>query len=348
MTQSANLRESPPRELHIVFGSGGMPAVLTGIGTTLALNVAGVEQFTSIGGASGGSIPAAILSCGLPPAAYLALILSTDFWSMLEGRRNLISIAWALLNKYRHGPHGRPERGIWTINAMRVLLDDVVPVWPPKLWLVAACDDGQLLFTANGAFKYDLHNSCEQIAKMPPSVGTAISASCAVPGLVDAVIFQNEKLVDGAFSQDGDVPAEVAWRHFGDADKLVLAVDVGEEPLKKNRILRAAWKLCGAQDREMYRVRPLPRPGLAFIDPRPEVFHSLKLRLSREERWLAIICGFLSASETLQAHYLPSFPARARLTAFCTAFAEFVTLARSGRSVERSIEKFLRDNSCFS
>lgn len=335
------------RDLHIVFGSGGMPAVIAGIGSVLALNVAEIDTFSSIGGASGGTIPATILAAKLPPGQYLPTIINQDFSRLIEGKRGFLSTLLAILKKYREGVSKRPARGIWSIHGLQLTIDDMISEWPDNLWILTACDDGQLLLTADGSFRYGGLYAGER-ASHTPSVGTAVHASCAVPGLVHAVFHLGEKLVDGAFTDDGDVPVDVVWRHFsGDNDRLVLAVDVGDDPIKKNILLRAAWSTFGAQSLAMLRQRPAARPGLAFIDPRTEGFHSLNLSLSSATRWRAILTGFMSTAETLQAHRLASPDGSRKLIEFCREFSRIQGSSRNSITLVQTVEQFLRNRGLY-
>lgn len=337
------------RDLHIVFGSGGMPAVMAGIGSALALNVAEITAFSSIGGASGGTIPAAILAAKLKPREYLPTVINLDFSRLIEGKRGFLTTLWAVLKKYRQGVNFRPPRGIWSNNGMRLVLDDMIPSWPQELWILSACADGQLLFTADGSFKYGSAHNGERFAAESPPVGTAIQASCAVPGLVDAVFHRGEKLVDGAFTEAGDVPVDVVWRHFPSVrEKLVLAVDVGDDPLKKNIWLRVAFSLFGADYGALSRQRSLARRGLAFIDPRTEEFHSLNLRLSRATRWRAILTGFTATAEAIQAHSLATPDGSQKLMELFIEFSRIRATARRESSFLNLLERYMIQEDLYS
>ncbi|MFT2536438.1 hypothetical protein ACMWQD_29085, partial [Escherichia coli] len=61
----------------------GSRAILGSAGAIAALEQAGLKEFVSIGGISGGSIPTAMFAAGLGATATLRLAVDIDFSSML-------------------------------------------------------------------------------------------------------------------------------------------------------------------------------------------------------------------------------------------------------------------------
>jgi hypothetical protein len=134
-------------------------------------------------------------------------------------------------------------------------------------------------------------------------VGLAVCASCAIPGLIDSTKYGGEMLFDGALSGDGDVPVDAVERYFkhGDEQILILAIDVGEDPIKRARWLRALWNLfCGGWcESGIDGVRPTERPGLLLIKPEVEGFHALQFSIKRDDKWHAVIAGFVAAAKVI-------------------------------------------------
>lgn len=54
---------------HLVIEQGGTRALVTGMGATLALRAAGLKSWSTIGGISGGSIPAILMASKLNPVS---------------------------------------------------------------------------------------------------------------------------------------------------------------------------------------------------------------------------------------------------------------------------------------
>ncbi len=69
---------------HLVIEQGGTRALVTGMGATLALKVAGLKSWSTIGGISGGSIPAILMASKLNPLSSLEKILACDFSQLFE------------------------------------------------------------------------------------------------------------------------------------------------------------------------------------------------------------------------------------------------------------------------
>lgn len=342
------------RELHVVFGSGGTQALLAGTGSVLAFHIAGLTEWTSIGSASAGSIPAAILGSKLPPRDFLPQVLDTDFQGLLKRQTSYFGMVLALLRKY-HLEKVRPAKGVFDPAGMRVFIDSIVKTWPDSFWTVASCDHGQVLFTKAGVFKYQhqgpqghhmapiLDGPATILTSTPPSVGTAVHATCAIPGIIDTAHLHGENLFDGALGSDGAVPVNVIWRHFPGDDKLVLAIDVGEDPMKNNRIMRFLWNVfCGGNCASIDGIRPQARPGLVVINPRIEDFHSLKFDLPRGMKWKAILGGFHATVRTILAHKLTDEAGSERLQKFASVFRCLECKAKKPQDLIKPVETFLR------
>ncbi|HEY9774712.1 MAG TPA: patatin-like phospholipase family protein [Planktothrix sp.] len=300
-----SLADWPNRRLHAVFGSGGTKAVLAGTGAVLAFSVAKLP-WDSIGGASGGSIPAGVLAHGAAPREFLRHVVDSDFQRLLLPQTGFVGRLLALLRKY-HYESTRPRKGAYGTRLLRRFVNGIVPCWPNNFWTVATCDHGQVLFTKRGVFKYAAGETVGRLmAPEPPSVGRAVCASCAIPGILDGVPYADEILFDGALSGDGEVPVGVVARHFQAYTATIVAVDVGEEPLKQARWLRFLWNVfCGGKcDTSFDGVHPEERDGLIIIKPELKGFHALEFELKRETKWAAVVSGFLATAKSIDKHAL--------------------------------------------
>lgn len=339
---ASSLPQENPRELHAVFGSGGTQALLAGTGSLLAFHAGGLTKWTSVGGASAGSMPAVLLAAGVPPNEFLSHVLETDFQKLLKLKSTPVGLLFALLRKYYYEVT-RPAMGVYDPSLLREFIDTIVPVWPKNYWTVAACHHGQVLFTADGVYKYGAKHFRHQLSPTPPSVGWAVHASCAIPGILHAMPLHGENLFDGALSGDGDCPVGVVWRHFPGEDKKVFAVDVGEDPIKNWWVMRFLWNLfCGGRCNSIDGVRPEPREGLVIVSPRVQGFHSLNFAPSRGLKWQAILTGYQATSAAIQEQNLVQGDAAQRLQEFDAAFRRMQSHAEKPDHLIVPIERFLR------
>ena len=338
-----------PRRLHVVFGSGGTKAILAGTGAALCFHVAGLTEWETIGAASGGSIPAGVLAAAMPPRLFLRELLNTDMDHLLEPNTNAIGRLLAILRKYRH-ERDRPRRGAFSNRRLRKFLNRLVPSWPAKFWTVASCAHGQVLFTAGGVFKYSVKPASRtQLSSQPPSFGQAVCASCAMPGIIDSVKFAGELLYDGALSGDGEVPVDVIGRHFGAEDSLTMAIDIGPDPIKQRRWLRFLWSVfCGGTcETGIDAIHPTEREGLIIVRPAEiKGFHALEFKLSRNQKWHAVIAGFLATAKAICDNNLVDETTKAKLQEFTTRLTQIES--HSGRKqLSNHVETFLSENNLF-
>jgi predicted acylesterase/phospholipase RssA len=338
-----------PRRLHVVFGSGGTKAVLAGTGAALCFHVSGLTDWETIGAASGGSIPAGVLAAAIPARVFLHELLNTDMERLLEPNTHLIGRLLAILSKYRH-ERVRPRRGAYSNRRLRKFLNRLVPNWPANFWTVASCAHGQVLFTAGGVYKYAAEPAAPTlISPRPPSFGQAVCASCAMPGIIDSVKFAGELLYDGALSGDGEVPVDVIGRHFAGEHSLTLAIDIGPDPIKQRRWLRFLWTVfCGGTcDTGIDAKHPTAREGLIIVKPAEiKGFHALEFKLSRNQKWHAVIAGFVATAKAVCDNNLVDDAAQIRLQAFSNRLAQIES--QGGRKqLSKNIETFLCENNLF-
>lgn len=294
------LRTSGMGELNVVFGSGGSKAVLAGAGAIIALELAGLKNYATIGGASGGSIPAALLASGADAPTILSHALQTDFSSLLTPKTGKLGQLLALLMKYRY-EQTRPEGGAFSSEKLGAFVSAIAKSWPEKYWTVASANQGFVLFTNNGAHRFGVGTAAVQVANEPVPVGIAVRASCAIPGVIDAVGFQGEPLFDGAFTEFGECPVDLPPRHFGVKKSDVFAIDISEEIIKKNRWLRILFHIfCGGKCVSIDAVHPEENDGLMLAQPLIRGFHAMEFKLNLDQKWHAVVEGFISSVDALE------------------------------------------------
>jgi predicted acylesterase/phospholipase RssA len=289
-------------ELHLVCGSGGSRAILGSSGAILACHLAGINNWQTLGGASGGSIPTLMLAGGVHPTKIVRYTIETDFASLLTRHGSLFQILLAYFMKERY-EKTRPRRGVMGSEKVGEFVESFVPAWPGNYWTVAAHRDNQWLFTADGVFEYTRAGKVRVISRQPAPVGIAIRASCAVPGIIDAAIWNGNYLFDGALTMDGRCPVRVPKRHFGARSESILALDVGEDNTRQSRWVRMGWKiLCGGNCvPQVDGDNPAGSEGVVLIKPAPMEFRSLQFTLSSDQKWQAVMSGFLGAIQKLEA-----------------------------------------------
>jgi hypothetical protein len=232
----------------------------------------------------------------------------------------------------------------------RRFVNKLVPAWPKKFWTVATCSHGQVLFTADGVYKYTgAPPTGSLLSPTPPSVGLAIAATCAIPGILDSVKFRGEILFDGALSGDGEVPVDVVTRHFTRNRHLTIGIDIGPEPMKQRRWLRFLWNVfCGGTcDTNIDAVHLTEREGLIIVNPQIKGFHGLEFKLTRDQKWHAVIAGFTAAADAICKNELVSLQYRERLQNFSQRLAEINSSAFKINEFSSRVEEFLCANDLF-
>jgi predicted acylesterase/phospholipase RssA len=261
----------------------------------MACKVAGVSDFQTIGGVSGGSIPAVALAAGIDPRDIMQLTVDVDFSSLVPRHATPLSTVIAFILKDRF-EYTRPKKGVLGSEKLGQFIDSLVPVWPKNFWTMAVVARTQILFTSDGVYQYLRNGQRRVLSTTPAPVGVAIRATCAVPGIIDAVPFMGRHLLDGALSWDGQCPVGIPVRHFGAASKDIIACDVGDEKSRFAPLFKAFWSLlCGGHCVEHTGPQnPIPSDTLLF---KPHVWsvRSLQFNLSTEQKWQAVHSGFQEA-----------------------------------------------------
>ena len=292
-----------PTTINLIFGSGGSKAILAGVGAILAIKQADLHVAT-IGGVSGGSIPAYLLASDMAIRPMVHQVLTVDFMSLVKPKTGLFRRLLALAYKNHHEKK-RTREGVYTWFDMKAHFDMLSnDLWPANLYVLACCDHGQIVFDSQGVFKYRDNGGKNTLDTEAESVGLAISASCAVPGLIDLVPYNGEWLFDGALGNDGVCPTYPVTRHYGYPQSTVVAFDVGEDAIKSARWFRLWWQLsCGSGDDTcgpFAGTHPDEKQGRIVINPPPiRGYHALKFNLNRNQKWIAIITGFLATVDRL-------------------------------------------------
>lgn len=289
----------------LLCGSGGSRAILGSAGFILACDIAGLEDWGTIGGISGGSIPTVFKAQGMPSRELVRLGISIDFTDLVTRHANPISILLAFLLKDRF-EQTRPRQGVMSSEKLGEFIDKLVPVWPQNYWTMAVVGQTQIVFTADGVWQFLSDGSWRQLSDKPAPLGLAIRASCAVPGIIDAPYFLGKYLFDGALSWDGACPAGVLIRDFGSSPENIFACDVSD-PVEQKKGSWASWKiwfwrmLCGKRC-VLPPVRPTAGVERVFtVRPPAATFGALQFKLTEQQKWEAVHQGFVAAVRELES-----------------------------------------------
>ncbi len=276
------------RARHLVFGSGGTRAFLNGAGATFACHLAGVSNWSTVGGISGGSIPALLTASGMHPTEIVRHAVKTDFSELFKQTDTLGNM---LRTRMFRRNRRSMRHGIVSSLGLGTHLESVVSAWPDKFWTMAVAGKSQFLFTANGVFLYR-KGRCRRLSDKPAPISLAIRASCAVPGIIEAIDFDGQPLFDGALSRYGACPTGMANRHFGAQFNDIIAVDL--VPRTKSRAERFVELLGRALSGTLRQKAPwpfIPRAGVV-VRTQMESFYSLDFNIDLQRKQNGVIAGF--------------------------------------------------------
>ena len=294
---------TPERELHLVCSSGGSRAILASAGVLLACEQAGVKRFKSIGGVSGGSIPTALYASGLSAKECVSQAMEIDFASLLTRRASFFKILLAYFMQSRN-EKVRPVNGVLTSEKLADFMEGFHEGWPEGYWTMGIADKSQILFGEEGVFEIGPDGKLRVLSCDPGPLGVAVRGSCAVPGIISAVEFKNRFLFDGALGPEGRAPVTVPSRLYSAKPKDIIVCDVGDDTGNTSQRVTKLWKfICGPEC-----VPEIEEPdfskdntGLIVVTPKITGFRSLQFTLTRDQKWQAVMAGFVDAVPELTA-----------------------------------------------
>ncbi len=288
----------PTPLFHLVCGSGGSRAILASAGAILACQQAGIAWET-IGGNSGGATPTVLLAAGFSASAVVKFAIETDFGSLLtrHGSIGQILVAHQLRRIYETT---RPARGVLSSEGLGEFFDTLIPTWPERFWTVAVDGNDSLIFTLAGAYLTRSEDDMERLSSQPAPLGLVIRATCAVPGVIDAVKCQAGErhfvLVDGGLGYEGRCPVSIPVRLFGAQRQRIIVCDVGEEKRVRSKVGERLWKLlCGGRCFPASREHDIDDKEIIVIRPGITSVRSLQFRPSRDDKWRTVMSGYQGA-----------------------------------------------------
>ncbi len=297
------INEDKEAEYYLTISSGGSASVLGGLGALLGCRAAGLSRFRMIGGVSGGSIVTSLAASGLDTKQLLRLGMALTFGNMVSFWSDVCKFInpfaapkpkteegepqnWRCTGLYGTEPLAQTLRRHFTSDGSKAC------TWPAQFWTMATTKEGApVIIKADGVYLVWLDGRIEKLAAKPPSLETAVQMSCAIPGVISAFRYKGIFLFDGALSRYGICPVGMQIRHFGTDPRKIIACHIGDD--SKDPLLGRMHSLCrlswGVDPRRNWGEETA---GVVEFRPKIEHVHTMKFRLSRDEKWLAILIGF--------------------------------------------------------
>ncbi len=284
----ATAGQSTERGWHLVCGSGGSKAGLTSTGVILACRAAEIKLDT-IGGVSGGAIPAVMAAAELPSYKMIELAKMTDFSGLIDKKKLLTP----LLRENKK--IDLLQDGIYGSSKLGELTELHVKEWPAKFWTMAVGRESEVMFTKNGVVEYTRGHNRHLISNQPAQVGDAIRATCAIPALLESVTYLGRRLFDGALGRFGKCPTQMVSTHFGvHTDNVIASLPVGAMSYVNKGLYLFAKYLSGNFEKGQ---NGLAESAGIVIRPEVNSFHSLKFLLNANQKDEAILSGYRAGIE---------------------------------------------------
>lgn len=315
---------------HLVIGAGGSRAFLTGLGAVVALRLSGLKEWSTIGGVSGGSIPALFMAHGLDPADLIDRLLEIDFRELMKGTASGSDVMFehaaddeGKLPRARGFVARLLERSSLHTDLLGEAVESVVKEWPENFWTMAMTEKSHVLFTQVGVWEYGFDGSVRELSSEPAPVGLAIRATCAIPGLLEPVKYKGLVLFDGSLSPFGGCPVAFVRRHFlAESDLVVKCRSVGKGGKRDRFLVNLGRRLLCHESRKV-EVEALEAD--INIEPVMPELHTFRFRLSPELKLRGLLAGFNAAVGELSRHSL-HFEGRLEALAQCLNFHELLRL----------------------
>ncbi|MBU6455491.1 MAG: patatin-like phospholipase family protein [Cyanobacteria bacterium REEB67] len=287
---ASSTRSASTEGWHLVLGSGGSKAALTGAGVVLATRAAKLKIET-IGGVSGGFVPAALAATDMSSQRLLQVAKDTDIAALLTQRPIFTEVV------RQHKRLDLLKDGLYDTTPLGAMVESHMPgaKWPEKLWTMAVGGEhSEVIFTKKGVTEYSPSGQ-HVLDNKAPSVGDAVRATSAIPGVLASMTMYGRRLYDGALGKFGKCPSDMATTHFGiPEERIIASLPTGAMTATNARLYRLAKYLSGNSEHGAGQL--VEHAGIVI---RPEVnsFHSLRFSLQPAQREEAILAGYRAALE---------------------------------------------------
>jgi hypothetical protein len=293
---------------HLIIGGGGPRAIVTGVGSILAIRCLGLERFSTIGGISGGALPALFAANRTNLGKLIEHLIALDFSTLLKrSERGFDPLRYLAPADHGECVPGNNwmlrllSKGAFHTDRLGEMIDQLVPVWPEQFWTMAMTANSYVVFTKAGVCEYAFDGSLTVLSEVPAPLSLAIRATCAIPGILEAVEYRGRLLFDGSLGAYGACP--VAWvrRHFlGEEHTVIRCFASGKKPDHNGWVWRLARRLlCHDASASTCDVNAR---GEINIEPSVPEISPFRFKLSAEQKQLGILAGFNAAIEELSKH----------------------------------------------
>lgn len=334
-------------QYHILSSGGGARAVLAGPGIIAVLEKVGLTDFATVGAVSGSTIPFALWKRGFNARQLIAMAIDIDFASKLHrtGSRSQLLFAYFMHRQYMRL---RPTKGVIDATPLGEFLDGLHPEglpagaateWPDNFWTMAVDGEMIIIFNNDGVWQIAPDGTRTELSTAPVALGLAVTSSCAIPGVVSSVQFNERFLFDGACSRAGYCPVEVLRSYFGAEPGNIIAIDVvGEETYLESYL--KFWEMVWS--RMPYGGWYLPPPPCnvvtkddvaVLIKPKLDLLHPLDFSPDTLVKVEAVMSGIMAAVEALAGAGIVSAERLGRLPELVAAYQ---SLPRGGKRQTRA------------
>lgn len=318
---------------HLVIEQGGARAILTGLGATLALRLSGLKQWSSIGGISGGAIPALLLADNADPLKIIETTMAIDFIQLLQpvkGGGNRIKSFATELDGKRSAAHKFIARmlrkGFRHTHGLGDLIDSQVKSWPENFWTMAVSENSHVMFTSTGVYEYGFDGSFNVLSDEPAPLSVAIRATCSIPGLLEAVVYRGRYLHDGALSQFGACPTAWVHKHFSSGSDTVIRVASSGKDSRKNALLCRVGRRLLCRDSSKLDLSEEGKPDID-INAHVKEVHAMRFNLTEGQKHAGLIAGFNATVMELTKHN-GMFPEGINRLSSCADFGHLIEMVR--------------------
>lgn len=293
---NSDLKDQP---WHLVLGSGGSHAFLTGSGVVVACKEAGIKLGT-IGGVSGGTMPASFAAADLSSAQILKIAKEIDgpgltnkkpFFTRTAATATESKAASTTPQVEVHETRG----GLYGTSNMAAEANKHVPEWPERFWTMAVAEKSQIFMSKKGIYEYPDKLMQRIVTNKPISVGDAVRASSAIPGVFEGLVVNGRTLFDGALGKFGKCPTELVASHLNiPKERIIASLPVGAMTTKAKALYYAAQFFSGNFERNSPKI--IQEAGIV-IRPQVKSFGSLNFDLNAAQKEEALLAGYRSAIE---------------------------------------------------
>lgn len=314
VNRNSNLNDQP---WHLVLGSGGSHAFLTGSGVVVACKEAGIKLGT-IGGISGGTMPASFAAADLSSAQILKIAKEMDATALINKKplfaRTTKTVADSKTDSQTQLLDVHETRGgVYGTTKVAVEANKLVPEWPERFWTMAVAEKSQIFMSKNGMYEYPDKLMPHIVTNKPISVGDAVRASSAIPGLFEGLVVNGRTLFDGALGRFGKCPTDLVASHLNiPKERIIASLRAGAmTPSEKAQFYIAQFFSGNFQ---LHSPKIVQEAGIV-IRPQVKSFGSLNFDLNAAQKEEALLAGYRSAIEEFGRNKLISASKLAELRA---------------------------------